>query len=548
MTTTTPSPAAADYEFRPEDRPTFPGGPLSPPHPPLRRLAYAAIGLWIGATTTFVNATVTVNVPNLSGEYAAYVAELSWLPAIYVAANSCANTMLVKARAQFSMPDVMRTLLLVYISIAAAQFFVHGFAAEAVVRFVSGVVAGGMTTTGIYYLLQVVPAKARAVAMVTGLGMTQLGTPLARLIPVDLLSADGWFGQHCIELATGLTTLTLITLLPLPPTPRSRLFQPLDFVTVSLLLPAVLLICGVLNRGRLAWWTDTPWLGVDLAIAIPLLATAIAIEAVRDRPLIQIGWIGTRDFLGFVAIALLMRLALAEQTYGAVGLLTAGNLDNDQLRTLFCWVIVSMLAGIVACVLTLSEQAIPRQVVVASLAIAAGAWLDSHANDLTRPEQLYLSQSLIGFGTCLFIGPTLAHGIIKVLRLGADYFVTLVVIFSMTQNIGGLVGSALLGSYQTVAARAHYQELAERMPAGDIQVANRVAGSTRALAGTVADPALRAQQGGSSLAASMMREASVLAFNDVFRLVWRLALATALLVVVLKLAAAVRPLRHPEPT
>ena len=545
MTTTLP--LADDYEFRPEDRPAFPGGPFTPPHPPLRRVGYAAIGLWIGATAAFANATVTVNVPNLSGEVAAYVAELSWLPAIYVAANSCANTMLVKGRAQFSMPIVMRTLLLAYIAAATMQFFATGFAAEAVVRFMSGLVAGGMTTTSVYYLLQAMPPKARPIAVVTALGLTQLGTPLARLLPVDLLSAQGWFGQHCIELATGLTTLALITWLPLPPTPRSRMFQPLDFVTVAFLFPAVLLICGVLNRGRLAWWTDTPWLGVALAIAIPLLAIAIAIEASRERPLIQVGWIGTRDFLGFIAIAALMRLALAEQTYGAVGLLTAGNLDNDQLRELFCWVIVSMLAGIATCILTLSERALPRQVIVASLAIAAGAWMDSHANDLTRPEQLHLSQSLIGFGTCLFIGPTLAHGILKVVRLGADYFVTLVVVFSMTQNIGGLVGSALLGTYQTVATRAHFQELATRMPAGDIQVANRVAGSTRALAGTIADPNTRAQQGGVALAASMTREATVLAFNDVFRLVWRMALATALLVVVLMLISALRPARRSQP-
>ncbi len=548
MIATTSDLADHDYEFRPEDRPTFPGGPFAPPHPPLRRLAYAAVGLWIGATATFANATVTVNIANLSGEYAAYVAELSWLPAIYVAANSCTNTMLVKARARFSMPNVMQALLLVYILVAAMQFFVpSGFAAEAALRFVSGIVAGGMTTTSIFYLLQVVPAKARAVAMVTGMGMTQLGTPLARLLPVDLLSSHGWFGQHCIELATGLTTLTLITLLPLPPTPRWRCFQPLDFVTVALLLPAMLLICGVLNRGRLAWWTDTPWLGVDLAVAIPLLTAAIVVEALRERPLIQIGWIGTREFLGFAVIALLMRFALAEQTYGAVGLLTAGNLDNDQLRQLFGWVIVSMLAGIVTCVLTLSEQAIPKQVIVASLAIAAGAWMDSHTNSLTRPEQLYLSQSLIGFGTCLFIGPTMAHGIIKVIRLGPDYFVTLVVVFSMTQNIGGLVGSAFLGSYQTVTARSHFLELAQRMPVGDAQVANRIAGSTRALAGAVADPALRAQQGGASLAASMTREANVLAYNDVARLVWRLALGNALLVVFLMLISAIRPTRRPEP-
>ena len=547
MPMTTPSLAVGDYEFRPEDQPTFPGGPFAPPHPPLRRLSYAAIGLWIGATATFANAMVTVNVANLSGEYAAYVAELTWFPAIYVAANSCANTMLVKARSQFSMLNVMRALLLVYILVAAMQFLVPGFAAEAVVRFASGIVAGGMTTTSIYYLLQALPPKARPVAVVTGLGMTQIGTPLARLLPVDLLSAQGWSGQHYIELATGLTTLTLITLLPLPPTPRSRLFQPLDFVTVALLLPATLLICGVLNRGRLAWWTDTPWLGVDLAVAIPLLTAAIAIETCRERPLIRFAWLGTLEFLGLVAIALLMRLALAEQTYGAVGLLTAGNLDNDQLRELFAWVIVSMLAGIVACVLTLSERALPKQVIVASLAIAVGAWMDSHANNLTRPEQLYLSQSLIGFGTCLFIGPTLAHGVLKVLRLGPDYFVTLVVVFSMTQNIGGLVGSALLGSYQTVATRIHFQELAERMPAGDVQVANRVTGSTRALAGAIADPGIRAQQGGAALAASMTREANVLAYNDVFRLVWRLALANALLIVVLMLISANRPERRIEP-
>lgn len=536
-----------DYQFGPQDQPTFPGGPYMPAHPPLRRLGYAAVGLWIGATATLANASVTVNVANLSGEYAAYVAELSWLPAIYVAANACANTLLIKARAQFSMPHVMRVLFVVYVLVAALQFVVPGFAAAVVVRFISGVVAAGMATTGIFYLMQAVPPKARPVALVTGLGMLQLGTPLARLLPVDLLSAQGWNGQHCIELACALAALMLTTALPLPPTPRSNSFRPLDFVTVALLLPAMLLICGVLNRGRLAWWTDTPWLGVALAIALALLTAAIVVEATREQPLIRIGWIGTREFLGFAAIALLMRIALAEQTYGAVGLLTFGNLDNDQLRQLFAWVIVAMLAGIVTCVLTLSERALPRQVIAASLAIALGAWMDSHANNLTRPEQLYLSQALIGFGTCLFIGPTMVHGIIKVIRLGPNYLVTLVVVFSMTQNIGGLIGSALLGSYQTVATRSHLQELAERAPVGDAQVAGRLQASTRSLAGTIVDPALRAQQGGAALAGSLAREATVLAYNDIARFVCRLALGTALLVAFLMLVSSIRPARRSEP-
>ena len=547
MSRNTPPAALEDYDFQPDDRPSFPGGPYGPPHPPLRRLAYVVVGLWIGSTGGFANAMVAVNVPNLAGEYASYVAELSWFPAIYVAANACANTVLVKARSQFSMASVMRVLLVIYAAIAALQFFTNSFAAEATVRLVSGVVAGGMTTTGIYYLLQAAPPKARPVALVVGLGLTQFATPMARMLPVDLLTVQGWFGQHCLELACPLITLALITWLPLPPTPRAHTFQPLDFVTVALLLPATVLLCGVINRGRLAWWTDTPWLGLALAIAIPLLTASVCIESMRQRPLIRLDWIGTREFMGFALIALLMRLALAEQTYGAVGLLTSGNLDDDQLRTLFSWVMIAMLAGIATCVLTLSEKSLPGQVVAASLAVATGAWLDSHANSLTRPEQLYLSQSLIGFGTCLFIGPTLAYGMTKMMRLGPDYLVTLVVIFSMTQNIGGLVGSALLGSFQTIATRAHYLELSERMPAGDPQVAARVAGTARSLAPTLVDPSVLRRQAEASLVAATTREASILAFNDVFRLVWRMALATGVLVGLLKLLSVLRPDRRIKP-
>jgi len=141
----------------------------------------------------------------------------------------------------------------------------------------------------------------------------------------------------------------------------------------------------------------------------------------------------------------------------------------------------------------------------------------------------------------------MAHGMLKVLQRGPSYLVTLVVVFSMTQNIGGLVGSALLGSYQTIEARGHLLELAERVTVGDAQAAGRTAASTRALAPTTTDPVLRAQQGGASLAASMTREANVLAFNDVFRLVSRLSLATGLLVILLMLLPAVRPVRRTQP-
>ncbi|MGC8020588.1 hypothetical protein ACP3WW_23015, partial [Salmonella enterica] len=82
-------------------------------------------------------------------------------------------------------------------------------------------------------------------------------------------------------------------------------------------------------------------------------------------------------------------------------------------------------------------------------------------------------------------------------------------LFSVSQNIGGLAGSALLGSVQTIMAKAHAQVMSERLLASDPQTAARLA------------------QGSGALMQSLMTEANTLAYNDVFRLVALAALAVA---------------------
>jgi hypothetical protein len=282
-----------------------------------------------------------------------------------------------------------------------------------------------------------------------------------------------------------------------------------------------------LSGGRAYWWTDTPWLGWALAAAVPLFAIAILVEGRRDKPLLYLEWMGSAGILRFAAVALLVRIALAEQTYGSVGLLTSGGLNNEQLRTLFVFVFGAMLLGTVTAVLTLNPHRLREQVIVAALIIALGAWLDSHATNQTRPQELYLSQALLGFGTTLFIGPTLAFGFLRMLERGPAYFISLVVLFSSTQNIGSLAGSALLGSYQVIATRAHLSALTEHLVGSDPQVAARIAA-----------------QGGPQLFQAATREATILAFNDVFRFVALLAVATALFLFALVLRDLWRARRH----
>lgn len=514
------------YEFAPEEQPLFPGSPYSPPHTIQRRIFYGCVGVLTAVGSGFGNAMVTVNVPSLAGGLGVYVVQLSWLPAIYVAFNATANLSLVKARAQFGIPQVTGLLLAAYVAACLLQLAWPAFATALLTRAVSGMAAAALVTMAVYCLLQAFPIRLRPMALIGAISLSQLGPVLARIVPVETLAADQWAGLRLIELGVALAMLAAVVGVKLPPSDRSRQFEGLDLVTIALTVPAMVLLCGVLSEGRLLWWNETPWLGWALAAAVPLFTAAVLIEHNRARPLLQTRWVGTLDIMRFAVVAVLVRLALAEQTYGSVGLLTAGGLTNDQLRILFALVAVAMVLGIVVAVLTLSEARLPYQVLAAILIIALAAWLDSGATNLTRPEQLYLSQSLIGFGTTLFIGPALVYGFLRMLSRGGDHFVTFIVLFGMTQNLGGLAGSALLGTYQTISARAHAVALSEHLTGFDPQVTARLQDGATSVAGTVADPLARTGQGAGLLAQSLFREANILAFNDTFRFVAVLALLT----------------------
>jgi hypothetical protein len=172
-----------------------------------------------------------------------------------------------------------------------------------------------------------------------------------------------------------------------------------------------------------------------------------------------------------------------------------------------------MVLGLVAAVATLSFKSPPWQVMVAALIIAWAAWLDSGATNITRPEQLYFSQALLGFGTTLFVGPALAFGFLRILRTGPQVVVSVIVLYSVTQNIGALAGAALLGSYQIASTHAHAAALSEHLLGTDPQVVARLQA-----------------QGPAALWQAATREANVLAFNDVYIVVAALAAATALFI------------------
>lgn len=534
-------------DWQPHERPTLPGSASTPLHPTRRRIQYGLVGVVVALTGGLSNALVTANLTYLQGTLGAYATEMAWLPAAYVMTNMSANLLLVKFRQQFGLRRFTEIFLALYALIAFAHLFVHSLGSAITVRAAHGLVGAALSSLGLYYVIQAFPTKYRLKAVVLGLGMTQLALPLARVFSTDLLEFGEWQGLYLFECGLAVSALACVLALKLPPSDRYRVFEPLDFLTFSLFAAGAAGLAAVLSLGRLLWWTSTPWLGVVLAASIVLLCTAAWIEHNRRNPMINTRWLASADMLRLGLAILLIRLVLSEQSTGAIGFFQTLGLANTQLQTLFALMLLGAVVGVAASAWLINPARVAEHLIIAVAAICTGCFMDADATSLTRPEQMYASQFLLAFGSTFFIGPAMVAGIGRVIAQPGN-LISFIVLFGMAQNMGGLLGSALLGTVQVVREKYHSSQLVEHLVLTDPQVAARVQAYASLYGRSIGDPALRQAQGVRTLGTVATREANVLAYNDVFLLIGCIAIATGVWILsVLVWRRYLRPSVSPSP-
>jgi len=511
-------------QWQPHERPSLPGSASTPLHSTPRRIAFALVGIVVALTGGLSNALVTANLAYLQGTLGAYAAEMAWLPAAYVMTNMSANLILVKFRQQFGLRLFTEIFLSLYALIAFAHLFVHSLGSAISVRAAHGLVGAALSSLGLYYMIQAFPARHRLKAVVTGLGLTQLALPLARVFSTELLEFGEWRGLYLFELGLAMFALACVLLLKLPPGDRYRVFEKLDAVTFVLFAGGSAGLAAVLSFGRVLWWTSTPWLGVVLAASIALLTAAVAIEHNRKRPMLNTRWLASGDIARLVLAVLLIRLVLSEQATGAIGFFQNIGLNNDQMQTLFWLMLLGATCGIIASALLISPQRVSEHLIIAVAAISIGCFLDARATSLTRPEQMYMSQFLLAFGSTFFVAPAMIAGIGRVATQPGN-LISFVVMFGMAQNMGGLIGSAFLGTLQTVREKFHANQLMDNLVLTDPQVAARLQAYASAYARALPDAAARQTQAMRTLSGIVTREANVLAYNDVFLTIGLIAIA-----------------------
>ncbi|MEE9653485.1 MFS transporter [Kluyvera ascorbata] len=517
----------APHDWAPHEKPAILGSPSTPIHSAPKRVAYGIVGLLVCLTGALGNAVVTANLQNLQGSFAAWSTEIAWLPAVYVMTNVSINLLLVKFRQQFGLRAFTEGFLVLYVLVTFFHLFVNDLSSALMVRAAHGMVAAALSSLGIYYQVQAWPAKHRLKALTIGITGSSLAIPIARLFSTELLQIDEWRGLYFFELGLALVSLACVIALKLPPSDRKKVFEKKDFITFILLAPGMALICAVLSLGRLDWWFEAPWIGWSLATAIVLIVSAIIFEHNRTNPLLNTRWLSSGSILRLGLIMVLIRIVLAEQNTGVIGWLQYVGLQNEQMTTLAWSIFAGITCGIIASCLTLNPRRLYWPTATALTLIMIASLLDSQSTSLTRPDQLMFSQFLLGFGSAFFLAPAMLAGIGGVIADQRN-LVSFSVLFGMSQNIGGLLGSAILGTFQTWREKFHSSQLADQITTLNPVINERLQLYAQQYQSQLGDSALLNVQASAVLQNLSTLEANILAYNDTYLLTAAISAATLL--------------------
>ena len=501
-----------------DEKPTLPGSPASIVHSIPKRFAYFFIGVFICISASLSNGFITANLPIFQGEYGLTPSQAAWLPAAYVMANASANLIIFKARQQFGLRLFSEVGLLVFIGVLILHIFVHTYEMALFARFIAGFAAAPLSSLGMYYTMQAFRKVDVGKGIYLAFGFQQLGLPLAWIISPFLLTANQWDVIYTFELGLAICCFAMVVSLKLPRSLRLDVFEARDLLTFALIAPGLACFCIVLAQGPILWWFNSPWLAYTLITGLCLVIFGLLYEHYRSNPLIMTRWLAASDLLTFVFGALVLRLLMSEQSYAAVNFLKTMGMGPDQFVPFYTVIFFGTILGAVFSALTFNRDRLILTLLFAESLILIACALDYHLTSDVRPSNLYRSQFLVSFAGGMFIGPLLLLGFMRTLQRGPQYVVTFIVLFTATQNFGGLIGSSFFNTYQQHHTYAYKTEMDRSLTLSDPSVAQRIQSYQRSAAPYTTDPIQQQHQALQNLDKVVTREAQVRAYNDVIAL------------------------------
>jgi DHA2 family multidrug resistance protein len=348
-----------------------------------------------------------------------------------------------------------------------------------------------------------------------------------------------WRWVFYINLPIGLLALLLVfTFIEDPPYLERSRFRRMDYLGFGFMALGLGALQIMLDKGQEDDWFSSPRIRVLAIVAVTALVAFVIREVLAEEPIVNFSVLGERNFavgtvlitmLGVVLYGTTAMLPLFLQTLLGYTALDSGLAVSPRgIGAMFSAFVVGRLIGIVDSRLLLA---------LGFGALAFSGWMYSHLTLDIAMSNVVVASIINGAATGLIFVPlsTTALGLVPRERMG-----NATGIYNLMRNIGAGVGISMMTTFLARSAQAHQVTLAGHVTPYDPAVQSWLRSLRGALA-THGNPFTASSQALGVLYAAVLRQASLLAFLDNFRLITLAALVCLPLLLLFRRAGGRAP-------
>ncbi len=457
---------------------------------------------------------VNVSLDHIRGSLSAGIDESTWSITSYLAANAVVIPMAGWLSRLFG----RKRILIISVVLFTVSSLLCGFAwsiqSLVVFRVLQGIAGGSLQPISQSILLETFPPSQHGTAMaIYGVGI-MFGPIIGPFLGGWITDNWSWHWIFFVNIPVGLISILMSLIFIFDPSYVKGMKMKIDYWGLAFLSVGIGCLQIVLDKGQREDWFASEfiiWLSV---IAVASLVLFVFVELIAEHPVVELRVLKNFSFsLGNVTIffvfvnifgSIVLLPMYLQSLMGYTATLAGAVLAPGGVASLIAMPIVGKLI----------TRINSKGIVIAGIVVTAwSTYLMSQFNRMADFDAVLWPRIYLGFGVGLIIIPLTT---LTLSRIGREGMGNATSIFNLVRNIGGSFGVAIATTILTRRAQFHQARLVDHLTPFDMPYALGSGKIAQTLQYRGFDPALSGQSGPGAIYDQLLREASMMSFNDVF--------------------------------